>query len=206
MMTTLFRYPLVPVFYHPELEEAKKIVSACYAGGVRVFEFTNRGENALPVFTALVAYAKENCPGLVMGIGTIADADSAKAFIAAGAEFVVQPFTTPAVGEVCLAAGIPWMPGTMTLTEMHTAIHLGAACVKIFPGNVLGSAFVKALRGPMPDLKIMVTGGVEPTAASLQEWFGAGVNAVGLGSQLFKNAPEQISTLLKDCFLHLEKI
>ena len=192
MMTTLFRYPLVPVFYHPELEEAKKIVSACYAGGVRVFEFTNRGENALPVFTALVAYAKENCPGLVMGIGTIADADSAKAFIAAGAEFVVQPFTTPAVGEVCLAAGIPWMPGTMTLTEMHTAIHLGAACVKIFPGNVLGSAFVKALRGPMPDLKN------QTRAHSMV--------ALRLGSQLFKNAPEQISTRLKDCFLHLEKI
>lgn len=205
-MSTLFSHPLVPVFYHPELEEAQKVVSACYEGGVRVFEFTNRGENALTVFTALVQYAKENCPGLIMGIGTIAEAESAQAFIDAGAEFVVQPFTTPEVGAVCVAAGIPWMPGTMTLTEMQEAVRLGASCVKIFPGNVLGSAFIKALRGPMPNIKVMVTGGVEPTEASLKEWFGAGANAVGLGSQLFKNAPEQISALLKSCFKHIEKI
>jgi 2-dehydro-3-deoxyphosphogluconate aldolase/(4S)-4-hydroxy-2-oxoglutarate aldolase len=205
MMNTLYSHPLVPVYYHPDIDEAKKIVAACYEGGVRVFEFTNRGPQALPVFTSLVAYVKANCPGMHIGIGTIADAESAQAFIAAGAEFVVQPFTTPEVGEVCAAAGIPWMPGTMTLTEMQTAIRLGAHCVKLFPGNVLGSAFVKALRGPMPDVKIMVTGGVEPTEASLKEWFSAGANVVGLGSQLFKNSPDQIAVLLKDCFRYIEK-
>lgn len=199
---TLLAYPLVPVFYHADAETCKTVLKASYDGGVRVFEFTNRGENALEVFSGLVKYAQENCPGLVLGIGTIATAESAQQFIDAGADFVVQPFTTPAVGEVCRKNGIPWIPGTMTVTEIQQATVLGAEVVKIFPGNVLGSAYIKALRGPLPKVKIMVTGGVEPTEASLREWFSAGVNAVGLGSQLFKNTdqPEMITQTLAGLF------
>ena len=199
---TLLAYPLVPVFYHADAETCKTVLKASYDGGVRVFEFTNRGENALEGFSGLVKYAQENCPGLVLGIGTIATAESAQQFIDAGADFVVQPFTTPAVGEVCRKNGIPWIPGTMTVTEIQQATVLGAEVVKIFPGNVLGSAYIKALRGPLPKVKIMVTGGVEPTEASLREWFSAGVNAVGLGSQLFKNTdqPEMITQTLAGLF------
>ena len=199
---TLLAYPLVPVFYHADAETCKTVLQATYDGGVRVFEFTNRGENALEVFSKLVSYARQNCPGLLLGIGTIATPESAQQFIDAGAGFVVQPFTTPAVGEVCRRNGIPWIPGTMTVTEIHQATVLGAEVVKIFPGNVLGSAYVKALRGPLPKVKIMVTGGVEPTEASIREWFSAGVNAVGLGSQLFKNTgrPESITQTLAALF------
>ena len=194
--------PLVPVFYHPDIETSKTVLNATYAGGVRVFEFTNRGENALDVFKELSAYAKQNCPGLIIGIGTIFNGDSAQQFIDAGADFVVQPFTTPEVGEVCKRNNIPWIPGAMTVTEIQNATVLGAEIVKIFPGNVLGSAYVKSLRGPLPKTKIMVTGGVEPTQASIKEWFGAGVNAVGLGSQLFKSIdkPEEITQTLIEIF------
>ncbi len=179
--------PLVPVFFNSDIELTKKIISACYEGGIRVFEFTNRGSEAKTVFKDLVPYVKENCPDLILGIGTIVDKATAQEYCDMGADFIVQPGLTEEVGEVCQNNNLAWIPGVMTPTEIYKALALGASAVKIFPGNILGSAYVKALRGPMPSIKIMVTGGVEPTEASIKEWFGAGANAVGLGSQLFKD-------------------
>ncbi|NID12802.1 bifunctional 4-hydroxy-2-oxoglutarate aldolase/2-dehydro-3-deoxy-phosphogluconate aldolase [Fibrivirga algicola] len=184
-LQTLADHPLVPVFYHADAEHAKSILKACYDGGMRVFEFTNRGEAALPVFTELAGYVAEHCPGLALGIGTILTAADADRFIDAGAAFVVQPVMTAEVGEACRKRGLPWVPAGATLTEIYQATQLGAEAVKVFPGNVLGPGFIKAVKGPMPWLNLMVTGGVEPTAESLTTWFGAGVTAVGLGSQLF---------------------
>ena len=189
-LATLLRYPVVPVFYHADAAHAQRMMQACYAGGIRVFEFTNRGSNALDVFTQLQAYAQENCPEMVLGIGTLFSAEQAEQFIAAGAAFVVQPCATAEVAEVCRAHDIPWLPGALTPTEIYQATQMGAAVVKIFPGNIVGPDYVKALRGPMPHVKLMVTGGVEPTRESVSAWFGAGVNAVGMGSQLFKNADD----------------
>ncbi|GAC1587425.1 MAG: bifunctional 4-hydroxy-2-oxoglutarate aldolase/2-dehydro-3-deoxy-phosphogluconate aldolase [Hymenobacter sp.] len=190
ILATLLRYPVVPVFYHADAAYAQRIVQACYAGGIRVFEFVNRGEYALAVFTQLQEFVQEQCPELILGIGTIYKAEETAQFIAAGAEFVVQPLATAEVARVCESRGIPWLPGALTPTEIYHASQFGAAVVKIFPGNVVGPDYVKALRGPMPDIKLMVTGGVEPTRESLSAWFGAGVNAVGMGSQLFKNADD----------------
>lgn len=181
----LLAHPIVPVFSHTDAEYTKKVLQASYDGGIRVFEFTNRNENALETYTTLKKYAETNCPDLVLGIGTIYTAEEAERFIATGTDFIVQPVLTPAVGEVCIKHDIPWIPGAMTLTEIYNATLLGAAIVKLFPGNVLGPSFVKALRGPMREVKIMVTGGVEPTEESLRSWFQAGVNCVGMGSQLF---------------------
>ncbi|MCP9770549.1 bifunctional 4-hydroxy-2-oxoglutarate aldolase/2-dehydro-3-deoxy-phosphogluconate aldolase [Lacihabitans sp. LS3-19] len=187
ILKLIIEKPLVPVFYSPDLEHTKNIIQACYEGGIRVFEFTNRGILAKTVFAALVPYVKQNFPEMILGIGTIVDAKTAEDYIAMGADFIVQPGTTKEVGDVCVKHNIAWIPGVLTPTEIYQALAIGADAVKIFPGSVVGSAYVKALRGPMPDVKIMVTGGVEPTEASLKEWFGAGANAVGLGSQLFKD-------------------
>ena len=189
-LAALLRYPVVPVFYHADAAYTQRILQACYTGGIRVFEFVNRGERALAVFTELQDFVREQCPDMVLGIGTIYKAAEAEQFIAAGAEFVVQPVATAEVAEVCRAHDIPWLPGALTPTEIYNASELGAAVVKIFPGNLVGPDYVKALRGPMPRTRLMVTGGVEPTEASLRAWFGAGVNAVGMGSQLFKNAED----------------
>ena len=189
-LATLLRHPVVPVFYHADAAYAQRIVQACYAGGIRVFEFVNRGEQALSVFKQLRDFVAAECPDMVLGIGTIYKAAEAEQFISAGAEFVVQPLATAEVAEVCRAHDIPWLPGAMTPTEIYNASELGAAVVKIFPGNLVGPDYVKALRGPMPHIKLMVTGGVEPTRESVSAWFGAGVNAVGMGSQLFKNADD----------------
>jgi 2-dehydro-3-deoxyphosphogluconate aldolase / (4S)-4-hydroxy-2-oxoglutarate aldolase len=183
----LEKYPIIPVFYHADITTAQNIVKACYDGGMRAFEFTNRGENALEVFTALRAFTKAHCPDMVLGIGTIFTKKEAKRFAKAGADFIVQPVTTEEVGKYCQKKGIVWIPAAMTLTEIYHATQLGASVVKVFPGNVVGSGFIKSLKGPMPHAKLMVTGGVEPTIVSLDEWFGAGVHCVGIGSQLFKN-------------------
>lgn len=189
-LSTVLQYPIVPVFYHADVAYAKRIVQACYAGGLRVFEFTNRGEKAFDVFSELQSFVAEQCPEMLLGIGTIYKAEDAERFIAAGTDFVVQPVATAEVAAVCKQHNIPWMPGTMTPTEIYNATQLGAAVVKIFPGNMVGPSYIKALRGPMPDVILMVTGGVEPTNESVADWFGAGVNAVGMGSQLFKNADD----------------
>ena len=177
--------PIVPLFFNADLTVAQHVLKACYDGGIRVFEFTNRGAEAPAIFAKLIDYCEKECPDLVLGIGTIYDAKQANEFIAMGADFMLQPFTTPEVGEVCAKYDIPWMPGTMTLTEIRNAEIFGAKYVKIFPGNVVGPGFVKAIKGPMPKTKIMVTGGVEPNKESLSSWFGAGAAAVGMGSQLF---------------------
>lgn len=177
--------PIVPLFFNADLTVTQQVLKACYDGGIRVFEFTNRGAEAPTIFAKLIDYCEKECPDLVLGIGTIYDAKQANEFIAMGADFMLQPFTTPEVGEVCAKHDIPWMPGTMTLTEIRNAEILGAKYVKIFPGNVVGPGFVKAIKGPMPKTKIMVTGGVEPNKESLSSWFGAGAAAVGMGSQLF---------------------
>jgi 2-dehydro-3-deoxyphosphogluconate aldolase/(4S)-4-hydroxy-2-oxoglutarate aldolase len=176
---------ILPLFYHADVEIAKEVLNASYRGGARVFEFTNRGENAYNVFVELVAYVKESLPGLSFGIGTIYDAATARKFVDAGADFIVTPCLNPEVGQVCTTANIPWIPGITTLTEIYNARQAGAEVVKLFPGDVVGSKFVRAIKGPMSDVKIMVTGGVQPTKESIDEWFGAGVYAVGLGSNLF---------------------
>lgn len=176
---------ILPLFYHADIEIAKEVINASYRGGARAFEFTNRGENAYHVFTELLSYIKESLPGLSLGIGTIYDAETAQKYIDAGTDFIVTPCLNPEVGQACLKAGIPWIPGVSTLTEIYNAQQAGAEVVKLFPGEVVGSAFVKAIRGPMPKVKIMVTGGVQPTRESINEWFGAGAYAVGLGSNLF---------------------
>ncbi len=182
--------PLVPVFYHADAAYAQAVVRACYAGGVRVFEFTNRGPDAFDVFRELLTLKQMACPELVLGIGTIYTAADAERFIKAGADFVVQPVTTAEVAAACRAHNVAWVPGALTPNEIYAARQLGAMLVKIFPGNLGGPDYIRALRGPMPDVPLVVTGGVEPTTDSLGAWFGAGVQAVGIGSQLFKDAAD----------------
>ena len=175
---------LVPLFTHNDLDICLGVIRACYAAGVRVFEFTNRTENSYVNFKELISIAATEMPEMILGIGTIYDAATAKKYIEVGTNFIVAPIMNPEVGAVCQEAGIPWMPGVMTVTEIYNARVAGAEFIKIFPGEVLGPAFVKALKAPMPDVQVMVTGGVSPTNESLKSWFGAGATAVGIGSQL----------------------
>lgn len=177
---------IIPVFYHPDVEVAKKVVKACYEGGIRVFEFTNRGDFAHEVFIELVKWADKECPEIILGAGSIVDAPTAAFYIQSGANFVVGPLLNPEIFKVCNRRQIAYSPGCATTSEIGLAQEMGAEIVKVFPGgNVGGPSFVKNIKGPMPWTKIMVTGGVEPTRENLTAWFKAGVTAVGIGSHLF---------------------
>jgi len=182
---------MIPVFYHADIEVAKAVVDASYKGGVRVFEFTNRGENAFQVFTELLKHVQKYSD-LMLGIGTIMDAATTQKFISAGAHFIVSPILKQEMAEVCKKENKLWIPGCATLTEIVTAKDLGAKVIKIFPGSVLGPGFVSSIMPVVPGLQLMPTGGVEPTEANLSAWFKAGVICVGMGSQLF--AKEVIET------------
>ncbi len=177
---------MVPVFYHKDVEVCKKVVKACYDGGARVFEFTNRGDFATLTFAELNKWTIEECPEMIMGVGSVIDEATAAMYIALGTNFIVSPIVDAATASVCNKRKIAWSPGCGSVTEITRAHELGAEVVKIFPGSQVGGpGFVKAVLGPMPWASIMPTGGVSPTEENLKAWFEAGVTCVGMGSQLF---------------------
>ncbi len=176
---------IVPVFYHKDIEVAKKVLKACYAGGIRVFEFTNRGDFAHEVFGELVKYSALECPEMIMGIGSIVDAPTASLYIQLGANFIVGPLFNPDVAKVANRRLVPYAPGCGSVSEVGFAQEMGCDLCKVFPGDVLGAAFVKGLKAPMPWSNLMVTGGVKPEESNLKAWFDAGVTCVGMGSNLF---------------------
>lgn len=177
--------PMVPVFYHANAEVAKQVIKACYEGGVRAFEFTNRGDFAHEVFAECVKFAAKECPELAMGVGSIVDAPTAALYIQLGACFVVGPLFNPEIAHVCNRRLVPYVPGCGTVSEIGMAQELGCDVVKVFPGDVYGPAFVKGMMAPCPWSKIMVTGGVSPDEKNLSSWFNAGAFCVGMGSKLF---------------------
>ncbi len=177
---------MVPVFYNKDLEVAKQVVKACYMGGVRAFEFTNRGDFAQEVFGELVKYAAVECPEMILGIGSIVDPATAALYIQLGANFIVGPLFNPEIAKVCNRRLIPYTPGCGSVSEIGFAQELGCDLCKVFPaGNVGGPSFVKNVKAPMPWSMLMVTGGVEPTEENLTAWIKAGVTCVGMGSNLF---------------------
>lgn len=188
-MEAIAKTGMVPVFYHADAEIAKQVVKACYEGGVRAFEFTNRGDFASEVFIEVIKFAARECPEMVMGVGTIVDAPTAAMYIQYGANFVVGPYLNPEVAKVCNRHLVPYTPGCGSVTEIGIAQELGCDLTKVFPaGNVGGPSFVKNVKAPLPWAMLMATGAVEPQRENLEAWFGAGVDVVGMGSKLFPAA------------------
>lgn len=163
----------------------KQVVKACYDGGIRAFEFTNRGDFAHEVFAEVVKFAAKECPEMAIGVGSIVDPGTASLYIQLGACFVVGPLFNPEISRICNRRLVPYTPGCGTISEVGFAQESGCDLCKVFPGDVLGPKFVKGLLAPMSWSKLMVTGGVEPTAENLKSWFDAGVFCVGMGSKLF---------------------
>jgi len=175
---------MVPLFFHSDVSVAKKVLKACYDGGARLMEFTNRGDFALEVFTALTKYAVKELPGMIMGVGSVTDAAAASAYMLNGANFVVTPVLREDIAIVCNRRKVLWSPGCGSLTEIAKAEEMGAEIVKLFPGSTYGPSFVKGVLAPQPWTSIMPTGGVSPTEENLKSWFEAGVTCVGMGSKL----------------------
>ena len=177
---------MVPVFYNADLELSKQVVKACYEGGVRAFEFTNRGDFAHEIFGELSKWVAKECPEMILGVGSVVDAPTAALYIQLGANFVVGPLFNAEVAKVCNRRLIPYTPGCGSVSEIGAAQEVGCDMTKIFPaGNVGGPSFVKNILAPIPWSMIMATGAVEPTEENLSAWFKAGVTVVGMGSLLF---------------------
>ncbi len=178
----------IPLYYNPDLEVMKDVISACYRGGMTIFEFTNRGDLAHELFAELVKWSREEMPDLILGVGTVVDAGTCSLYIQLGAKFIVSPLLNEEMARVCNRRKVLWMPGCATASEINKAEELGAEVVKLFPGPTVGGAkFMKAYLGPCPWSNIMPSGGVSPTRENLTEWFEAGAFCVGMGSQLISS-------------------
>jgi 2-dehydro-3-deoxyphosphogluconate aldolase / (4S)-4-hydroxy-2-oxoglutarate aldolase len=175
---------ILPLFYWESPSVSLKVIQTMYRAGVRAVEYTNRGVAALDNFTMLKKTLAAEAPDLYLGIGTIKSAAEATAFVKAGADFIVAPIVTQEVAAIADAAGLLWIPGCMTPTEIYLAQELKAAAIKIFPANILGPEFVASIRELFQDQIFIPTGGVEIDEDNIRGWIKAGVSAVGFGSRL----------------------
>jgi len=187
VVTKMMETGMVPLFYHSDVEVAKKILKACYQGGARLLEFTSRGDFAYQIFDQLNKYVLAELPEMIMGVGSITDAAAASLYMQLGANFIVTPVLREDIAIVCNRRKILWSAGCGSLTEISKAEELGGEIIKLFPGSTYGPEFVKAVKGPQPWTYIMPTGGVSTEEDNLKAWFESGVVCVGMGSKLISN-------------------
>ncbi|MEM8909909.1 MAG: bifunctional 4-hydroxy-2-oxoglutarate aldolase/2-dehydro-3-deoxy-phosphogluconate aldolase [Bacteroidota bacterium] len=203
---------MVPLFYHPDVELGKAVLSACYEGGARLMEFTSRGDYAYEVFRELYLFCERHLPELILGVGSVTDAATAALYLQLGANFVVTPVLREDIAMICNRRKILWSPGCGTLGEICRAEELGCEIIKLFPGGVYGPAFIKAVKGPQPWTSIMPTGGVAPTEENLRAWFEAGAFCVGMGSKLIskelleQGAMAPLSQRVRETLLLIQQI
>ena len=191
---------MVPLFYHSDFQVAKNILQACYNGGARLIEFTNRGDFAIEVFSKLIKFASKELPGMIVGIGSVTDSAAASQYMLLGANFVVTPVLREDIAIVCNRRKVLWIPGCGSLSEIAKAEEMGCEFVKLFPGNIYGPDFIKSIKAPQPWSSIMPTGGVSIEQSNLLGWFKAGADCVGLGSKLISK-----EILINQDFKKLEK-
>jgi len=184
VLNSILTQGMLPLFYYEDAVVSLQIIRTLYKAGVRVMEFTNRAKPAFETFKVLRKAVDKEMADLYLGIGTIKNISEAEAFVDAGADFIVAPTINPEVGKVAHKHKLLWIPGCMTPTEIYAAQKNGAEIVKIFPANVVGPAFIGAVKEIFPGLLFMPTGGVDLTPGNINGWFHAGVSAVGMGSKL----------------------
>lgn len=184
ILQTIIGQGILPLFYWESPSVCLKVMQTLYRAGVRAVEYTNRGVAALDNFTMLKKTLAAEAPDLYLGIGTIKSPEEAKAFINAGADFIIAPIVNPEVAAVAAQHDRLWIPGCMTPTEIYSAQQLKAAAIKIFPANIVGPEFISSIRELFQDQVFIPTGGVEIDEDNVRSWFKAGVKAVGFGSRL----------------------
>jgi 2-dehydro-3-deoxyphosphogluconate aldolase / (4S)-4-hydroxy-2-oxoglutarate aldolase len=175
---------ILPLYFNPSEEVSLDTLKAIYRAGIKVVEYTNRGDAALSNFRKMVELRNAEMPGLLLGVGTIKNRQQATDYMAASADFLVSPGFVPEVAAHCVANDIFYAPGCMTPTEIIAAENAGIRFIKLFPGNLLGTEFLTTIKDVFPKLLFMPTGGVDTTKESIESWYKAGVCAVGMGSKL----------------------
>lgn len=181
----LRRQKVIAVIRGDDYETGLKACHACIEGGLTIVEMAFSNNNAGDIIKTLAQDYKDRDDVLV-GAGTVLDAMTARLAIMAGAAFVVSPSFDQDTALLCNQYNVPYMPGCMTIKEILTAMTYGAEIVKIFPGNILGVKFIGDVKAPLPQASMMVTGGVNYD--NINDWFKAGVDAVGIGGELNKLA------------------
>src|ERR1700683_5138030 len=174
---------LVSVIRAENSDQAARIAEACALGGVAALEITF----TVPGASVVIEHLAKNCDsGILLGAGTVLDPETARIAILAGAQFVVSPALNQQTARLCNRYQVPYMPGAGTIGEVVEAMECGADIVKVFPGEILGPAFVKSVTGPLPQASLMPTGGV--SLENVREWIKAGSSAVGVGGNLTAGA------------------
>jgi 2-dehydro-3-deoxyphosphogluconate aldolase/(4S)-4-hydroxy-2-oxoglutarate aldolase len=175
---------LVAVVRAENSEKAKKITKACIEGGVAAIEITFTVPGAHEIISELSkTYSEEE---IILGAGTVLDPETARLAILSGAQYIVSSSYSEQTAKLCNRYRVPYMPGCMTMKEIVDAMEGGADIIKVFPGDMLGTKFIKAVKGPMPQVKMMPTGGVD--VDNVKDWINAGVVACGAGSSLTAGA------------------
>ena len=179
---------VLPLFFHKDAEVSIEVMRALYQGGIRALEYTNRGEAAFVNFKQMKEVRDKEMPEMKLGIGTIKNGEQARNFITAGADYIISPGFVKEAADEANKAGLLYVPGCMTPTEIIIAEQYGCKFIKLFPGNLLGPEFMSSIKELFPDLMFMPTGGVDLDKENISGWFKAGVRAVGMGSKLISKA------------------
>jgi 2-dehydro-3-deoxyphosphogluconate aldolase/(4S)-4-hydroxy-2-oxoglutarate aldolase len=183
-LQTILDQGLLPLFFHKSPETSLKVIQTLYKAGIRTLEYTNRGKEALDNFIFLKKELAATCPDMQLGIGTVKTIEEANSFLKAGADYIVAPIVSPEVGRVVHEAGLLWIPGCMTPSEIHIAQQNNASLIKVFPANILGPEYIASIKDLFIGQLFIPTGGVEIDTENIKNWFKAGVCAVGMGSKL----------------------
>ena len=175
---------MLPLYFNADETVSIDILRTVYRAGVKALEYTNRGEAALANFKKMVEVRNAEMPGMLLGVGTVKNLQTAKDYMAAGADFLVSPGFVKEVADYAVTNDIFYAPGCMTPSEIIAAENAGIGFIKLFPGNMLGPEFLSGIKDIFPKLLFMPTGGVDTTKESIESWYKAGVCAVGMGSKL----------------------
>lgn len=207
--TAIREQGILPLYFNSDETVSLEVLRALHRAGIRAVEYTNRGAAALSNFKKMVELRNAEMSGLLLGVGTIKNLEQAKAYLDAGADFLVSPGFVPDVAGHCVQQDVFYAPGCMTPTEIIAAENAGIGFIKLFPGNMLGPEFLSGIKDIFPQLLFMPTGGVDTTKENIEGWFKAGVCAVGMGSKLISKKlmeAKDYATMEKDTRQVLELI
>ena len=180
-------------------EEARGYIEACLKDGIKSLELTYTIPNVCELIKEYSSHAEA-----LIGVGSVLNGKMASDAIEAGAKYVVSPGYSEEVNKVCKEMNVLYLPGCMTVSEIMKAMDAGNKMIKLFPGDVFGAKYVKAIKAPIPNVEIMPTGGV--SVDNIEEWFANGVSCVGVGSSLIKGSLEDIENTAKAFMKKMEKI
>lgn len=180
ILTNLRKLKVVAVVRGNNEEEGYQISSSCIDGGIQCIEVAYTNNKASQIIERL----NKDYPNSMIGAGTVLDSETARMAILAGAKYVVSPSFNKETAIICNRYAIPYIPGCMTIKEVVEAMEAGCEMIKMFPGGTLGQKFISSILSPLPQVSIMVTGGVNLNNA--KEWFDAGAEAIGIGGEFNK--------------------